>query len=148
MSACSWLFLNVGGDVDHCLLTWIRDLVFSSIQMKYWNMFANIARWPGQIVTYYVGLVNGFPLISPSAFGMEGSMSIYDVRSQTTGITSNVKRIMEEKKISIVALSNETKLSTKIIERARTSKIKLCKLETLAIIAKGLNVKIVDLFNE
>jgi len=75
-------------------------------------------------------------------------MSIYDVRSQTTGITSNVKRIMEEKKISIVSLSNETKLSTKIIERSRTSQIKLCKLETLAIIANGLNVKIVDLFNE
>jgi len=55
---------------------------------------------------------------------------------------------MEEKKISIVALSNETKLSTKIIERARANQIKLCKLETLAIIAKGLNVKIVDLFNE
>jgi DNA-binding Xre family transcriptional regulator len=79
---------------------------------------------------------------------MEGNMSIYDVRSQTTGITSNVKRIMEEKKISIVSLSNETKLSTKIIERSRTSQIKLCKLETLAIIANGLNVKIVDLFNE
>ena len=75
-------------------------------------------------------------------------MSIYDIRSETTGITSNVKRIIEEKKISIVALSNETKLSTKIIERARTSKIKLCKLETLAIIAKGLDVKIIDLFNE
>lgn len=75
-------------------------------------------------------------------------MSIYDIRSETTGITSNVKRIMEEKKISIVALSNETKLSTKIIERARTRQIKLCKLETLAIIANGLNVKIVDLFNE
>jgi len=66
-------------------------------------------------------------------------MSIYDIRSETTGITSNVKRIMEEKKISIVALSNETKLSTKIIERARTGQIKLCKLETLAIIAKGLD---------
>ncbi len=75
-------------------------------------------------------------------------MSIYDIRSETTGITSNVKRIMEEKKISIVALSNETKLSTKIIERARTSQIKLCKLATLAIIANGMNVKIVDLFNE
>jgi DNA-binding Xre family transcriptional regulator len=75
-------------------------------------------------------------------------MSIYDVRSETTGITSNVKRIMEEKKISIATLSNETQLSTKIIERARTSQIKLCKLETLAIIASGLNVKIVDLFNE
>ena len=75
-------------------------------------------------------------------------MSIYDVRSETTGITSNVKRIMEERGMSIVSLSNETKLSTKIIERARTSKIKLCKLETLAIIAKGLSVKIIDLFDE
>ena len=75
-------------------------------------------------------------------------MSIYDVRSETKGITSNVKQIMEEKGISIVTLSNETKLSTKIIERARTDKIKLCKLETLAIIAKGLSVKTKELFNE
>jgi DNA-binding Xre family transcriptional regulator len=75
-------------------------------------------------------------------------MSIYDVRTETRGITSNVKQIMGEKGVSIVTLSNETKLSTKIIERARTDQIKLCKLETLAIIAKGLNVKTKDLFNE
>lgn len=75
-------------------------------------------------------------------------MSIYDVRSETKGITSNVKQIMQDKGISIIALSNETKLSTKIIERARTDKIKLCKIETLAIIAKGLNVRLKDLFNE
>ena len=55
---------------------------------------------------------------------------------------------MEREGISFAKLAEKTKLSTKIIERARGENIKKCKLETLAIIAQGLGVKIKDLFDE
>jgi len=47
-----------------------------------------------------------------------------------------VKKVMAEK----------TSLSKRLIRRARTTGIKLCKLETLAIIAEGLGIGIKDLF--
>lgn len=75
-------------------------------------------------------------------------MSIYDVRESIQAPRSNVRVIMEEQGVSIAGLAKKTKLSTKLIERARGEEIKKCKLETLAIIALGLGVKIKDLFDE
>jgi len=75
-------------------------------------------------------------------------MSIYEVRENTPSPKSNVRNIMEREGISFAKLAEKTKLSTKIIERARGENIKKCKLETLAIIAQGLGVKIKDLFDE
>jgi DNA-binding Xre family transcriptional regulator len=75
-------------------------------------------------------------------------MSIYEVRENTPSPKSNVRDIMEHQGVSFAKLAERTKLSTKIIERARGENIKKCKLETLAIIAQGLDVKIKDLFDE
>lgn len=75
-------------------------------------------------------------------------MSIYEVRNQIKSPHSNVRQIMENNGISIMALSNLTKLPKQIIQRSRGEDLKKCKLETLAIIANGLGVKIKDLFDE
>lgn len=75
-------------------------------------------------------------------------MSIYDIREQIVPPQSNVRGLMEAKGFSIAKLAEKTELSRKIIERARGTQIKNCKLETLAIIAQGLEVKIKDLFDE
>lgn len=75
-------------------------------------------------------------------------MSIYEIREQIEAPKSNVRELMEEKGFSIARLAEKTKLSRKIIERSRGKDIKKCKLETLAIIAQGLEVKIKDLFDE
>lgn len=75
-------------------------------------------------------------------------MSIYDVRENIRSPKSNVRELMERQRISFAKLAERTKLSTKIIERSRGENIKKCKLETLAIIAQGLGVKIKDLFEE
>lgn len=47
-----------------------------------------------------------------------------------------------------MALSSLTKLPRQISQRARGEDLKKCKLETMAIIANGLGVKIKDLFDE
>lgn len=75
-------------------------------------------------------------------------MSIYEVRASIQAPKSNVRKLMEEQGISIAGLAQKTKLSTKLIERARGTDIKKCKLETLAIIGIGLGVKIKELFDE
>ena len=75
-------------------------------------------------------------------------MSIYEVRESIQAPRSNVRTIMEGQGISIAGLARKTKLSTKLIERAGGEGIKKGKLETLAIIALGLGVKIKDLFEE
>jgi DNA-binding Xre family transcriptional regulator len=63
-------------------------------------------------------------------------------------ITSNVKYIMRKKEITIHKLTELTKLSDHSVLKARTSRIKGCKLETLEKIAKVLDCKVKDLFEE
>lgn len=63
-------------------------------------------------------------------------------------IKSNVAKLMEEKKITVLALSHETGLATETITRARGDKIAKCQLETLEKIGAVLGVLIKDLFEE
>jgi hypothetical protein len=55
---------------------------------------------------------------------------------------------MTAKGVTILGLVGITQLSKRIIQNSRSEEIKKCKLETLAIIAQGLGVKIKDLFEE
>lgn len=75
-------------------------------------------------------------------------MSIYEIREQIKAPKSNIRELMEKQGLSIAKLADKTQLSRKIIERSRGKDIKKCKLETLAIIALGLGVKMKDLFDE
>ncbi len=75
-------------------------------------------------------------------------MSIREVRQQAQVPKSLVKEVMAKKGVTILALAEKTSLSTRLIRRARTEEIKLCKLETLAILAEGLGVGIKDLFED
>lgn len=61
-------------------------------------------------------------------------------------IKSNVAKLMEEKRITVLALSNETGLATETITRARGDKIGKCQLETLEKIAVVLGVSLKELF--
>ena len=63
-------------------------------------------------------------------------------------LTSNVKRIMQEKGVTIRAMSESTGLSLETISRARKEHISLCRLNTLEIIASYLRCKVKDLFEE
>ena len=63
-------------------------------------------------------------------------------------LTSNVKKIMEEKGVTIRALVERTRLADVTILRARREQIAQCKLETLETIAKSLECKVKDLFEE
>jgi DNA-binding Xre family transcriptional regulator len=63
-------------------------------------------------------------------------------------LTSNVKRIMQEKKVTIRAMNEATGLSFETITRARKSQINLCRLNTLEIMASYLGCKVKDLFDE
>jgi hypothetical protein len=63
-------------------------------------------------------------------------------------LTSNVKRIMEEKGITIRGLIEKTRLADVTILRARREQIVQCRLTTLQIIAEGLGCKVKDLFDE
>ncbi|MGE4440420.1 MAG: helix-turn-helix domain-containing protein [Desulfomicrobium sp.] len=64
-------------------------------------------------------------------------------------LTSNVRQIMEEKGFTIRALEEKTKLAQVTILRARThEKIGLCNLKTLVIIARALDVRVHDLFED
>lgn len=79
----------------------------------------------------------------------EGIMkTIKDIRQERRGPTSNVKKIMENNGVTIMALAEYTKLSDRLIKRARTEQIRKCTLETLGIIADGLGVKTKDLYEE
>ena len=60
-------------------------------------------------------------------------------------ITSYVKEIMEEKKVSIRAMAHDTKLSDATILRARRD-ILQCRLSTLKTISDYLGCEIKDLF--
>lgn len=74
--------------------------------------------------------------------------TIKDIRQERRGPTSNVKKIMENNGVTIMALAESTKLSDRLIKRARTEQIRKCTLETLGIIADGLGVKTKDLYEE
>lgn len=63
-------------------------------------------------------------------------------------ITSNLKRLMEERKISIRTLVYETGISNMTILRARRKGIVQCRLATLEIIADYLGCRVKDLFEE
>lgn len=63
-------------------------------------------------------------------------------------ITSNIKKIMEEKGVTIQKLTEETRLAEMTLVRARGELIAKCRLETLELIASYLGVRIKDLFSE
>ena len=62
-------------------------------------------------------------------------------------ITSNVKQIMEEKKVSIRAMAEATGLSNMTILQARR-RISRCRLSTLEIIAGYFCCRVKELFEE
>jgi len=63
-------------------------------------------------------------------------------------LTSNVKKIMEKKGISLRVLMRISGVSKQTIERARENTIIQCSLDTLQKIANGLDCKVKDLFEE
>lgn len=67
-------------------------------------------------------------------------------------IISHVKRIMDEKHISIAKLMDMTGLANETIQRARRGggpgQLGSCTVLTLETIAKALGVKVKDLFEE
>lgn len=63
-------------------------------------------------------------------------------------ITSNLKKIMEDKRITIRKMIQDTGLSDMTILRARRKQISQCRLCTLEIMATYLECKIKDLFEE
>ncbi len=63
-------------------------------------------------------------------------------------ITSNLKQMMEEKKISIRTMVYATGLSNMTILRARGKGIHQCRLCTLEVMAAYLGCKVKDLFDE
>ena len=63
-------------------------------------------------------------------------------------ITSNLTKIMEEKKVTIRAMIQGTGLSDMTILRARRKQISQCRLCTLEIMAEYLGVRVKDLFEE
>lgn len=63
-------------------------------------------------------------------------------------IVSKVKDQMKDQGVTIRGLMERTGLSNETILRARSEKIRLCRLETLAAIATALGVKTKDLYDE
>ena len=63
-------------------------------------------------------------------------------------ITSNVRKIMENKGITIREMVEQTGLADKTILRARCRQINQCRVYTLEMIADFLDCKVKDLFNE
>lgn len=63
-------------------------------------------------------------------------------------LISNVKKVMEENKVTVRAMMEKTGLSGETIIRARKDQINLCRLNTLEVIAKCLCCKVKDLFEE
>lgn len=63
-------------------------------------------------------------------------------------LTSNVKKIMEERRVTIRAMNEATGLSLETIARARKDRINLCRLNTLETMAEFLGCKVKDLFDE
>ena len=63
-------------------------------------------------------------------------------------ITSNLKAIMEGKKVSVREMAYATGLSTTTIQKARRNGIISCTLWTLEIMAEHLGCKTKDLYDE
>ena len=63
-------------------------------------------------------------------------------------ITSNVKKHMDDRKVTIRGLVAMSGLSDKTILRARSEHIVECRLYTLQTIAMHLECKVKDLFTE
>ena len=63
-------------------------------------------------------------------------------------ITSNLRKIMEEKDVKIRELATMSGLADKTILRARSEHITECRLYTLQVIAKALGCSVKDLFEE
>lgn len=63
-------------------------------------------------------------------------------------ITSNVKQLMLDKKITVAGMMTLTGLSNETIMRARDHRMESCSLRTLATIAAALGVRVKDLFEE
>ena len=63
-------------------------------------------------------------------------------------ITSNIRKMMEEKGITIRDMVAKTGISDKTILRARCSRINECRLYTLEAMAEFLECKVKDLFEE
>ncbi|MCL1940080.1 MAG: helix-turn-helix transcriptional regulator [Desulfovibrionaceae bacterium] len=63
-------------------------------------------------------------------------------------ITSNVKKIMESKKVSVRRMMEYTGLASETILRARGEQIIHCHLRTLELMAQYLGCKTKDLYEE
>lgn len=63
-------------------------------------------------------------------------------------IKSKIKVLMQERKMTYAAIQSITGFSSQTITRIRGDMIKECRLSTLEIIAKALDVSISDLFEE
>ena len=63
-------------------------------------------------------------------------------------IRSNVRKIMEEKGVTIRAMAGKTGLTDVTILRARKETIVHCRVSTLVVIAQYLECKVKDLFEE
>jgi len=63
-------------------------------------------------------------------------------------ITSNVRKLMEDKGVTIRDMVEKTGISDKTILRARCSRINECRVYTLETIANYLGCKVKDLFEE
>jgi DNA-binding Xre family transcriptional regulator len=63
-------------------------------------------------------------------------------------ITSNVRKLMEDKGITVRAMVAGAGLSDKTILKARCERINGCRLYTLEAIAKFLKCKTKDLYEE
>lgn len=61
--------------------------------------------------------------------------------------SSNIKKIMKEKKLTIRQLESETGMSTRTLNKARSDEgISECRLSTLARIADALGVDVKETF--
>lgn len=63
-------------------------------------------------------------------------------------VSSKVRAVMENRKVTVRKLMEMSGLSNETILRARSEQILQCRLETLGAIARCLNCKIRDLFEE
>jgi DNA-binding Xre family transcriptional regulator len=63
-------------------------------------------------------------------------------------IVSNIRQIMENKKITVRRMMEVTGLANETVLRARGAQILQCHLETLERIALCLDCKVKDLFDE
>lgn len=63
-------------------------------------------------------------------------------------LKSKIKQIMEQHGVTILALVDSTRLSSRTIRKARTDMIGTCTLNTLETIARALGCSVKDLFEE